>query len=100
MILTSNSATISCNSKSRTCRQRWATRVRLRKRIFVAAKSGDPRLQVYIFTFAVLFSHMISGMGELCVLYYLIPSSTIFFTLYFAADMTPNTLRLRQEEAI
>ena len=74
--------------------------LRLRKRIFVAAKSGDPRLQVYIFTFAVLFSHMISGMGELCVLYYLIPSSTIFFTLYFAADMTPNTLRLRQEEAI
>lgn len=74
--------------------------LRLRKRIFVAAKSGDPRLQVYIFTFAVLFSHIISGMGELCVLYYLIPSSTIFFTLYFAADMTPNTLRLRQEEAI
>ena len=46
--------------------------LRLRKRIFVAAKSGDPRLQVYIFTFAVRFSHIISGMG-VSVLHYLIP---------------------------
>lgn len=74
--------------------------IRLRRKILNASENKDSRLVVYIFTFAVLVSHVISGMGELCVLYYLFPSSMIFFTLYFAADMTPNTLQLHQEEAL
>ena len=36
-----------------------------------------------IIVLAIFISHLISGMGEVCVLYYLFPSSLIYFMMYY-----------------
>lgn len=38
---------------------------------------------VYMMVFAIFICHMISGLSENCILYYIFPSSMIYFTMYF-----------------
>lgn len=38
---------------------------------------------VYMIAFAIFVCHTISGLSENCILYYIFPSSLIYFTMYF-----------------
>lgn len=45
---------------------------------------NDDFENTYLFTFCIYICHIVAGMSETCVLYYLFPSSLIYWMLYFS----------------